>query len=96
MGHLGETAFFWNGQNNKTKENKKKKQNKKKQKKKKTNKKKKKKQKKKKKKQTKKQKNKNISPGHLGDTSFLPGHKTHITTFGVLGGLAFDSANDIK
>ena len=22
-----------------------------------------------------------ISPGHLGDTTFLPGQKTHITTF---------------
>ena len=30
-----------------------------------------------------------ISPGHVGDTAFLPGQKkTHITTFGALGGLA--------
>ena len=38
-----------------------------------------------------------ISPGHVGDTAFLPGQKkTDITTFGTLGGLAFDSAYDIK
>ena len=37
-----------------------------------------------------------ISPGHVGDTAFLPGQKTHITNFGALGGLAFDSAYDIK
>ena len=37
-----------------------------------------------------------ISPGHVGDTAFLPGQKTDITTFGALGGLAFDSAYDIK
>ena len=39
---------------------------------------------------------KHISPGHVGDTAFLPGQKNHITTFGALGGLAFDSAYDIK
>ena len=32
-----------------------------------------------------------ISPGHVGGTAFCPGKK-HITTFGALGGLAFDSA----
>ena len=47
-----------------------------------------------------------ISPGHMGDTAFLPVQKKkkkkkkkkkrHITTFGALGGLAFDSAYDIK
>ena len=39
-----------------------------------------------------------ISPGHAGDTAFLPGQnrKKHITTFGALGGHAFDSAYDIK
>ena len=37
-----------------------------------------------------------ISPGHVGDTAFLPGQKTYITTFGALSGLAFDSACDIK
>ena len=31
-----------------------------------------------------------ISPGHVGDTAFLPGQKTLITTFGALGGVAFD------
>ena len=28
-----------------------------------------------------KKKTKNISPGQVGDTTFLPGQKTHITTF---------------
>ena len=37
-----------------------------------------------------------ISPGHVLDTAFLLGHKSHITTFGALGGLAFDSTYDIK
>ena len=37
-----------------------------------------------------------ISPGHVGDTAFLPGQNIHITTFGALGGLAFDSAYEIK
>ena len=27
--------------------------------------------------------------GLVGDTPFLPGQKTHITSFGALGGLAF-------
>ena len=39
---------------------------------------------------------KTLSPGHMGDTAFLPEQKTHITTFGALSGLAFDSAYDIK
>ena len=30
----------------------------------------------------------------MGDTAFLPEQKTHIITFGALGGLAFDSAYD--
>ena len=34
--------------------------------------------------------------GHVGDTAFFPGQETHITTFGALGGLAFDIAYDIK
>ena len=34
--------------------------------------------------------------GHVSDTAFLPGQKTHITTFGALEGLAFDSAYNIK
>ena len=34
--------------------------------------------------------------GHVGDTAFLPGHKTHITIFEALDSLAFDSAYDIK
>ena len=33
---------------------------------------------------------KNISQGHMVDTAFLHGQKTHITTFGALGGLACD------
>ena len=33
-----------------------------------------------------------ISLGHVGDAAFLLVQKTHITTFGALGGLAFDSA----
>ena len=37
-----------------------------------------------------------ISPGHLGDATFLPGQKSHIITFGALGGLAFDSTYNIK
>ena len=37
-----------------------------------------------------------ISPGHVYDTAFLPRQKSHINTFGALGGLAFDSAYDIK
>ena len=37
-----------------------------------------------------------ISPGQEGDTAVLPGQKTHIMTFGALGGLAFDSAYDIN
>ena len=37
-----------------------------------------------------KQTKKNIPTGHVGDTAFLPGQKTNITTFGALGGLAFD------
>ena len=53
----------------------------------------------------KKTKNKNISPDHVGDTLFFffffffffcPGKKSHITLFGALGGLAFDSTYDIK
>ena len=39
---------------------------------------------------------KNTSPGHLNHTAFLPEQKTHVTTFGSLGGLAFYSAYDIK
>ena len=39
---------------------------------------------------------KGVIMGHVGDTAFLPGQKIHITTFGALGGLAFDSAYDIK
>ena len=39
---------------------------------------------------------KHISSGHMGDTAFLCGQKTHITTFGALDGLAFDSAYHIK
>ena len=34
--------------------------------------------------------------GHVGDTAFLPGQKAHITTFGALGGLAFNSAYNIR
>ena len=34
--------------------------------------------------------------GHVGDTAFLPRQKKHITPFGALGSLAFDSAYDIK
>ena len=34
--------------------------------------------------------------GHVGDTAFLPGQETHNTTFGALGGLAFDTAYDMK
>ena len=37
-----------------------------------------------------------ISPGHEGDTAFLPGQKTQVTTLGALGGLAFDFAYDIN
>ena len=36
-----------------------------------------------------------ISPGHMGNTAFLPGQKTHVTIFGALSGLAFDSTYDI-
>ena len=35
-------------------------------------------------------------PGHVGDTAFLPGQKTHITTFGAPCGLAFDATYNIK
>ena len=31
-----------------------------------------------------------ISPGHVGDTAFFTGQKADITTFGALGGLAYD------
>ena len=34
--------------------------------------------------------------GHVGDTAFLLGQKTHINTFGALGGLTSDSAYNIK
>ena len=37
-----------------------------------------------------------ISPGHVGDMAFLLGQKTHITPFGALGSLAFDSTYDMK
>ena len=37
-----------------------------------------------------------VPPGHMGDTTSLPRQKTHITTFGALGSLAFDSTYDIK
>ena len=40
-----------------------------------------------------------ISPGHVGDMAFLlrqKKNKKHITTFGALGGRAFDSIYDMK
>ena len=39
---------------------------------------------------------KGVIMDHVDDTAFCPGKKKHITTFGALGGLAFDSAYDIK
>ena len=34
--------------------------------------------------------------GHVGDTAVLLGQKPNITTFGALGGFAFDSAYDVN
>ena len=43
-----------------------------------------------------KTKKKNISRGHVGDTAVFAREKTRITTFEALGGLAFDSAYDMR
>ena len=37
-----------------------------------------------------------ISSGNVGDTAFFARAKNHVTTFGTLGGLAVDSAYNIK
>ena len=42
------------------------------------------------------QKNIYISPGHVGDRAFLPGQKNPYHHIRGIGGLAFDSAYDIK
>ena len=39
---------------------------------------------------------KGVIMGHTGAMVLLPGKKTHITPFGALGNLVFDSTYDMK